>query len=620
MQLNISTDKKYIIIGIILLTFLVIIIKLFSLQVVNQSYKLSASNNVLRYIPQYPARGLIYDRNKELLVYNQAAYDILVLPRQVKPFDTLEFCQILGISNEQLKAGLKQARSYSTYKPSIIIKQIPYDVYAVFQEKLFKFPGFEVQPRTIRTYPKAIASHLLGYVGEVDDPIIKKNPYYQMGDYIGVNGIEKNYEEILRGKKGVNIYLVDVHNRIKGSYEEGRFDSTAVVGKDIVCTIDARLQEYGELLMTNKIGSIVALEPETGEVLAMVSSPSYDPELLVGRSRADNFKMLQTDTLKPIFNRALMALYPPGSTFKIVNGLIGLQEGVVFPLTKYSCYGGYTIGRGVGCHIHPTPLTLVQAIQASCNTYFCNVFRHIIDDPKYKSVEKGFSVWKEHVESFGFGNRMNIDLPHELRGSVPSISFYDRYFRKGGWNSLTILSLSIGQGELGTTPLQMANLAAVIGNHGHYFTPHIIKEIKGEPDIDPRFKVKHSTTIDSVWFNYIVEGMAQAVNGTPGSGSTARIAAIPNIEVCGKTGTAQNPHGEDHSVFIAFAPKDQPKIAIAVYIENAGFGATWAAPVASLMMEKYLTDTISRPWLEKYILDAKLLDRRAKKKKQQSME
>ncbi len=615
MQLNITTDKKYIISAIILVVFIVIIIKLFTLQVVNQSYKLSASNNVLRYIPQYPARGLIFDRNGKLLVYNQAAYDILVIPRQVEAFDTIEFCQILGISTEQLKLGLKQAKAYSTYKPSILIKQLPADVYARFQEKLFKFSGFEVQPRTLRTYPGEFAAHLLGYVGEVDDQLIKKDSYYQMGDYIGINGIEKSYEEELRGKKGVNIYLVDVHNRIKGSYEDGKYDSVAVVGKNIVTTIDAGLQEYGEQLMKNKIGSVVAIEPSTGEVLAMVSSPAYDPELLVGRNRTENFKILQNDTLKPIFNRALMALYPPGSTFKVVNALIGLQEGVVYPTTRYGCSGRYPIGRGVGCHIHPSPLTLIQAIQNSCNTYFCYVFRNIIDDPDYKSVEKGFTVWKDHVESFGYGNKLNIDLPNELRGLVPSINFYDRYFRKGGWNSLTIISLAIGQGELGTTPLQMANLATTIANRGYYFTPHIIKEIKGETDIDPRFKVSHSTTIDSTWFSYIVEGMDLAVNGPAGSGSTARIAAIPNIEVCGKTGTSQNPHGEDHSVFIAFAPKDNPRIAMAVYVENAGFGATWAAPIASLMIEKYLTDTISRPWLEKYILDAKLLDRRAKKHK-----
>lgn len=615
MPLNITTDKKYIISSIILIVFIVILIKLFMLQIVEQSYKLSASNNVLRYIPQYPARGLIYDRNGNLIVCNQAAYDIMVIKNEVKAFDTTEFADILGITKEQIKASfiqIKRVKGYSPYKPSVFLKQISGKTYAVLQEKLYKFPGFDVHPRTLRTYPDKMAGHLLGYVGEVDEDMIAKNPYYQLGDYIGINGLEKSYEKELRGKKGMNIYMVDVKNRIKGSYENGLYDTAAVVGKDIVCTIDAKLQAFGEKLMANKIGSIVAIEPNTGEVLAMVSSPTYDPELLVGRDRTTNYRILQNDTLKPIFNRSLMALYPPGSTFKVVNGLIGLQEGTVFPETRYGCAGGYPIGRGVGCHIHPSPLSFTQAIQMSCNTYFCYVFRSIVDKPAFGSVENGFSIWKKHVESFGFGNRLNIDLPNELRGLVPSVNFYDRYFHKGGWNSLTIISLSIGQGELGTTPLQMANLSTIIANRGYYFSPHVVKEIKGSEGIDPKFTTKHYTTIDSTWFNYIVQGMDMAVNGGPGG--TAVNAALPNIRICGKTGTAQNPHGADHSVFIAFAPKDNPKIAIAVYIENAGFGGTWASPIASLMIEKYLADSISRPDLEKYIKDAVLLDRHARKK------
>lgn len=585
------------------------------LQIVEQSYKLSASNNVLRYIPQYPARGLIYDRKGSLIVYNQAAYDLMVVKNQVKAFDTTELAKILEISYEQVKDGftqIKRVKGYSPYKPSVFLKQISAKTYAVLQEKLYQFPGFEVHPRTLRSYPHKMAGHLLGYVGEVDDDVINKNPYYQLGDYIGINGLEKSYEKELRGSKGVSIYMVDVHNRIKGSYENGLYDSAAVVGNDIICTIDANLQEYGEKLMTNKIGSIVAIEPKTGEVLAMVSSPSYDPELLVGRDRTTNYRFLQNDTLKPIFNRALMALYPPGSTFKIVNGLIGMQEEVVYPTTRYGCAGGFPIGRGVGCHIHPSPLSFTQAIQMSCNTYFCYVFRSIIDKSIFGSVENGFSDWKKHVESFGFGKKLGIDLPNELRGIVPSVSFYDRYFRKGGWNSLTIISLAIGQGELGTTPLQMSNLATVIANRGYYYSPHVVKEVKGTNGIDPKFTEKHYTTIDSTWFNYVVEGMDMSVNG--GAGGTGLIAALPKIRVCGKTGTAQNPHGADHSVFIAFAPKDDPKIAIAVYVENAGFGGTWAAPIASLMIEKYLTDSIARPDLEKLMFESKLLDRHANKK------
>ncbi|HQB77817.1 MAG TPA: penicillin-binding protein 2 [Tenuifilaceae bacterium] len=616
MPLNISTDKKFIIAGIMALVFVVIIVKLFLLQVIDPSYKLSASNNVLRYVTQYPARGLIYDRNGELLVYNQAAYDLMVAPNQLSKFDSTDFCNILGITRESLEKGLKDAKRYSYYKPSIFLKQISAETYAVLQEKLFKFPGFYVQPRTLRTYPRKTAGHLLGYVGEVDDNIMKSNPYYQLGDYLGISGLEKSYEEELRGRKGVSIYLVDVHNRIKGSYADGKYDSTAVLGKDITSTLDADLQEYGEQLMRNKLGSVVAIEPATGEVLAMISSPTYDPDLLVGRARTTNYRTLQADTLNPLFNRSIMALYPPGSTFKIVNALIGLEEGIVAPTTKYSCDGGYRVGRGVGCHSHPSPLDLVHAIQASCNTYFCHVFRNILDNSAYKSIEVGFTKWKGHVESFGFGNKLNIDLPNELRGIVPSISFYDRYFRKGGWSSLTIISLSIGQGELGTTPLQMANMTAAIANRGYYYTPHVVKKVGNDTIVDSRFKIKHYTSVDSTWFGYLVDGMDLAVNGAPGSGSTARIAAIDGITVCGKTGTAQNPHGNDHSVFVAFAPKENPKIAIAVYVENAGFGATWAAPIASLMIEKYLKDSIApnRIWLEQRMLDAVILDRRAKKK------
>jgi penicillin-binding protein 2 len=611
---NITTDRRNIISGILIVAFLVIVIRLFFLQIVNESYKLSASNNVLRYITQYPARGLVYDRNGNLLVSNKAAYDLMVIPRQLSKFDTTEFCQILSISKEAVRASIREARVFSMYKPSIFLKQISSETYAVLQEKLYKYSGFYVQPRTLRTYPRNIASHLLGYVGEVNEKTIKNNSYYQMGDYIGISGIESSYEEELRGRKGVNVYLVDVHNRIKGSYALGRFDTTALLGSNLICSIDAQLQEYGEQLMQNKYGGIVAIEPSTGEVLSMISSPTYNPELLVGRERTANFRLLDSDSLKPLFNRALMALYPPGSTFKIVNALIGLQEGVVRPETRYSCDGGYRVGRGVGCHSHPSPLDLIHSIQASCNTYYCHVFRNIIDNKKLGGVEKGFTVWKNHVESFGFGKKLNIDQPNELAGTVPTISFYNRYFRKGGWSSLTIISLSIGQGELGTTPLQMANLAATIANRGHYFTPHLVKGIEGQQGISPRFAIPHYSSVDSTWFNYVVEGMDGAVNGEPGSGSTARIAAIPGITVCGKTGTSQNPHGNDHSVFIAFAPKENPKIAIAVYVENAGFGATWAAPIASLMIEKYLSGAVTRTWLEQRILEANLLDRRAKKK------
>ncbi len=590
------------------MVFLVVVIRLFHIQVIDRSYRMSASNNVLRYITQYPARGLIYDRNGEILVHNQAAYDLMVVPMQVSPFDTTEFCSIIGISKQQLKNSLREARRHSSFRPSPLVKQLSAQNYAVLQEKLFKYPGFYVQPRTLRAYPRDVAAHLLGYVGEVDDRIINNNSYYSMGDYIGISGLERAYEDELRGKKGVSVYLVDVHNRIKGSYGEGRYDTVAVLGSNIRTTIDVNLQEYGEQLMQNKIGGIVAIEPSTGEVLSMISSPTYDPDLLVGRPRTTNFRILERDTIKPLFNRALMAMYPPGSTFKIVNALIGLQEGTVSPRTKYTCDGGYHIGKGVGCRHHISPTDLIQSIQVSCNTYYCHVFRNIIDKPSLGGVEQGFTVWKNHVESFGFGKKLNIDQPNELAGIVPSVSFYDRYFRKGGWNSLTILSLAIGQGELGTTPLQMANMTAAIANKGFYYTPHLVKGIGGESLKEPRFSIPNYTTIDSVWYSYVIEGMDMAVNGGPGS--TARAAAISGITVCGKTGTSQNPHGKDHSVFVAFAPKENPQIAIAVYVENAGFGSTWAAPIASLIIEKYLTGEVKRTWLEQRMLNAVLLDRR----------
>lgn len=608
-----SHNRQYIIIGIFILIFLAIVLRLFSLQVVDHSYRLSASNNVLRYVTQYPARGLVYDRNGELLVYNQAAYDLMVIPRQTLPFDTTEFCEILEITKEQVDQRLSRAKEHSSFRPSIFLKQVSAQTYARLQEKLFKFPGFYVQPRTLRAYPHQIGSHFLGYVGEVNERTINEDPYYKMGDYIGISGLEAAYEEELRGKKGVNVYLVDVHNRIKGSYAEGRYDTLAVLGKDLITSIDLQLQQYGEELMQNKIGGVVALEPATGEILAMISSPNYDPNLLVGRPRTENFRNLEADTLKPLFNRSVMALYPPGSTFKVVNALIGLQEGVVVPQTQYSCDGRYRVGRGVGCHYHFSPTDLVSSIQVSCNTYYCHVFRNIIDQSAQGNVEEGFTIWKKHVESFGFGKKINIDQPNELAGIVPSIEFYDRYFRKGGWNSLTLISLAIGQGELGTTPLQMANMTSAIANRGWYHTPHFVKAIDNQPDIDPAYLVKNYTTIDSVWYNYVVEGMYLAVNGEPGSGSTARIAAIPGIDVCGKTGTSQNPHGKDHSVFVAFAPKDNPQIAVAAYIENAGWGASWAAPIASLMIEKYLTGEVKRRWLEQHITNAILIEGREKK-------
>lgn len=605
---NIYENRKYVFGALLFLVVIIFIGKLFSLQVLDKSYQSTANRNVLRYIMQYPARGLIYDRTGELLVYNEAIYDLMVSPNLLEEFDTSVFCDILEITHEDVHNRLQNAKAYSYYTSSPFLKQISSETYAVLQEKLYRFPGFFVQPRPIRKYSKNIAGHALGYVGEVDERAIKSNPFYKMGDYIGISGIEKTYEEVLRGEKGVNVYMVDVHNRIKGSYQDGRKDRPAIVGTNIISTLDADLQEYGEKLMVNKIGSIVAIEPSTGEILALVSSPTYNPSRLLGRGRSKVFETLRTDTLEPLFNRPLMATYPPGSTFKVINGLIGLQEKVIFRKTEFYCYGGYTSGRiHVGCHNHDTPLNLPEAIQNSCNAYFCNVFRRILDNPVYPSVREGYNSWRDHVLSFGFGQKLESDFAFELKGFVPMESYYDRYYGKTGWSSLTVLSLAIGQGELGITPLQMANMTAAIANHGYYFTPHIIKEIEGETIIDERFYSKHITTIDSVYFPIIIDGMDKAVNDSLGSGSTARIARINDITVCGKTGTAENPHGEDHSIFVAFAPKDNPKIALSVYVENGGFGATYAAPIASLMVEKYLKREITRQWLENYILETDLI-------------
>jgi len=599
--MNLFTVRKFIVAGIIVLVGIVYVVRLFSLQVLDTSYKFSADSNTRRIKILYPARGLIYDRNREILVYNEAAYDLMVNPSQLQDFDTTDFCNILEIDREEVIRRIEEVRKYSLHKPSVFMKQISSVTYAILQEKLYKFPGFFVQTRTLRKYPKDIAAHALGYVGEVDENIIESDPYYQMGDYIGVSGIEKSYENILRGEKGRKIFLVDVYNREKGSYQGGRNDRPAVVGTNVISSLDAALQEYGEYLMTQFRGSIVALEPSTGEVLALVTMPNYSPGMLVGRSRGNNYKKLSEDTLKPLFNRALMAQYPPGSTFKTVNGLIGLQEGVITPYTEYYCDMGYYQGTiRVGCHAHSSPLDFVHGIQNSCNAYFTYVYRRILNDPKFEQVEDAFRNWREYLISFGFGTVLETDFMNELKGLVPTVEYYDNIYGKGHWNFLTVRSLAIGQGELGITPLQMANLSAIIANRGFYYIPHIVKEIENEQTIDQRFFIKHYVNIDSIHFEKVVEGMELAVNG--GGGSTAWRARMNNIIVCGKTGTAQNPHGEDHSIFIAFAPKVDPQIAVSVYVENGGFGNIWGAPIASLMIEKYLTDSISRPALEDYVL------------------
>jgi penicillin-binding protein 2 len=596
-------NRKYMVMGLIIIAAVALIIRLFIIQVVKDTYRLSADNNVLRYVTQYPARGLIYDRYGSLVVSNQAAYDLMVVPAQTAKLDTMTFCNDLGISIEVFRDRIKAAKIYSRRAPSVFLKQISMETYAKFQEKLFTYPGFYVQPRTLRKYSRPVAAHLLGYVSEVDEALIKKDPYYKTGDYIGKLGIEEAYEKDLRGRRGVKIFMVDVYSRLKGSYANGGMDTVAEHGSDIISGLDLDLQEYGEKLMQNKTGSIVAIEPESGEILALVSSPNYDPGLLVGRVRSENFARLQADTIfKPLFNRAFMASYPPGSTFKPINGLIGLQEKVIVPSTKFSCNQGYLF---VGCHIHSSPLDLEGGIMNSCNAYFCQTYRRILENPAYGSVAQAYEKWKSYLNEFGFGRKLGSEFVNELSGLIPSSSYFDRYYGKNGWKALTVISMAIGQGEIGTTPLQMANMTAAIANRGYYFTPHIVKSIGDDHKIDPRFTVRHQISIDSVNFEEIIKGMAAAVNGGPGA--TATVAALDSIIVCGKTGTAQNPHGDDHSVFIAFAPKDHPKIAIAVYVENSGFGATYAAPVASLMIEKYLRRRITNKPMEQRMLELNLI-------------
>ncbi len=594
MRLNPYSERKSTVIMIFVIAGLIFVLRLFIIQIVDNSYTLSANNNVLRYITDYPSRGLIYDRNGELLVYNEATYDLLVVPRLAKKTDTAELCRLLNINNSIYLKKLKEAKSYSYYKASIFEKELSKETYGFLQEKLYRFPGFFVQTRTLRHYPKPIAAHTLGYIGEVNPEFINKNKYYKQGDYIGISGIEKYYEEILRGKRGLRIVMVDVFNREKGKYQAGVYDTLAVKGNDIQLSIDLALQQYGEKLMQGKTGSIVAIEPSTGQILALVSSPAYDPNLLVGRERSKNYLLLEKDKSKPLFNRALMAKYPPGSTFKLVNALIGEQEQVLFPNTTYSCEAGYSFGGlTVKCHKHSSPLDLKQSVQYSCNAYYCKAFRSIIDNRKYRNTEEGYFKWYNYVLSFGFGKKFNSDLSYESTGNVPTIKYYDRYHGKRRWNSLTVISLAIGQGELGTTPVQLANLSAIIANRGFYYIPHLIRTIESDNKIDKKFLVKHSTGIEEKYFELVVDGMEDVVEG-----GTGRVARIDSLKICGKTGTAQNPHGEDHSIFIAFAPKLNPKIAICVVVENAGFGATYAAPIASLMIEKYIHRKISRQELE----------------------
>jgi len=598
--------KTKLLIGLAVVTS-VLLGKVFYIQIINDKYKEDASNNSMVYDYIYPARGVIYDRNGEILVGNQVCYDILVTPREVTPFDTAALAKTLNISEDFIRERMAYYRKYRTrigYQTLTFVKQVSVERYMAFAEQQYLFNGFKSQTRSIREYPFNAGGNLLGYISEVDADFLKSHPEgYRAGDYVGKTGLEAAQEENLRGSKGYHIRLRDSKNRVQKAYDNGLSDKPAEPGKNIVTTIDAHLQQYGQELMAGKIGSVVAIEPSTGEILAMVSSPGIDVDVLA--DIGSHWTELSKDPNKPMFNRTVMASYPPGSVFKLINGLIGLQEGVLKPEYSYPCNSGYyySTNHKLGCHAHASPLNFYSAVATSCNGYFCYVLKNILENPKYDNIGDALDMWHRYVESFGFGRKLESDFPSELGGSIPSANYYNKLYGKGRWRFPTIVSLSIGQGEIGATPLQIANLAATMANRGHYYIPHLVKDSENVT-IDAKYHQKQYTMVDSVYFVDAVQGMKMAVNGGGSAGGTAFAAAIPGIEVCGKTGTAQNPHGKDNSVFICFAPADNPKIAIAAYVENAGFGATWALPVASLMVEKYLTGQISpeREYLESRLL------------------
>lgn len=587
----------------------IIVARLFWIQIVDEKYKINADNNAMVYSVVYPTRGLIIDRNGEILVSNDIAYDLMVTPSETEAFDTTALCGILGVGPEYVRDKMneyKANRRKIGFRSVAFMKKLSPEKFALFSEQEYRFPGFHGQARTIRKYPFQAGGSLLGYVSEVDADYIKRHKgEYKAGDYAGKTGIEATCEKTLKGEKGYKIYLRNAHNKIESGYKDGEYDKAAIPGNDINTTIDAWLQQYSEKLMEGKAGSIVAIEPSSGEILALVSSPVIKVEQLADIGAYYN--ELANDPMKPMFNRAVQSSYPPGSIFKLINGLIGLQEGVFAPSTKYPCTKGYHFGSNkVGCHDHESPIDFTDAIKMSCNAYFCYVFRGILENPEYPSVQAAFGKWEKYVKSFGLGSPLGSDIPAETGGNVPSTSYYDKLYGKNRWRATTVISLAIGQGELGCTPLHMANLCATVANRGYYYTPHLIKDSEGYA-IEDRYKERHYTLIDTSLFPLVIDGMYQAVNG--GKGATAGAAAVEGLDICGKTGTAENPHGKDHSVFVCFAPKDDPKIAVAVYVENGGWGGAWAAPIASLVVEKYLRGEISesRKSLEERIINGKLI-------------
>lgn len=582
--------RRFIIQGLIFLMLLLLAARLFYIQIIDKSYRISAANNVIREITVYPSRGLIYDRQNQILVQNNPVYDLMVIYHDIEPFDTLALCQMIHLDKAVLLRKLAQAKKTSPLRGFLIEKQLSAETYASLQERLFQYPGFYVQNRSLRKYPHASSAHVLGYIGEVNSAHIRKGQgYYRSGDYIGINGLEHAYESVIRGKRGIRRILVDARNQEKGAFKNGKYDTLALQGQPITSSLDLRIQKLGEELLQNKMGSIVAIEPQTGEILAFVSAPYYDPNRLVGRVRNKNYKILQKDALKPLFNRPIQAQYPPGSIFKSVMALIALQAEAIDLNTIFVCTGKAYVGRArMGCdHVHGK-VNLITAIQKSCNVYFAYAFQRLIDFNKTHAPKDNYAMWHQRVSAFGAGQKLGVDIPSENKGVLASKSYYDKLYR-GSWSASTVLSLSIGQGEMGLTPLQMANIVAILANRGYYYRPHLVTSIGKNKYTDPLFKKKISVEIDSNYFNPVIEGMSLAVKA-----GTAWRARLKDIEIAGKTGTVQNPHGENHATFFGFAPKEQPKIAIAVFVENAGYGSKWAAPIASMMIEKYLKDTVSK--------------------------
>ena len=588
-------NRKYVIGGVATLIVVIYIIRLFTLQITSDDYKKSADSTAFLKKVEFPSRGVISDRNGKLLVYNQPSYDIMVVMNEANGrLDTLDFCQALGISKEEFDRRMATMKDrnrnpgYSRFTQQLFMSQLSDKDFSIFQEKMYRFPGFYVQKRSVRQYQYNMGAHILGDVAEVSPADIEEDEYYQPGDYIGKLGVERSYEKQLRGEKGMQILLRDAHGRIQGRYQNGAFDKRPIPGKNLTLSIDYELQALGERLMEGKIGSIVAIEPSTGEVLCMVSSPSYDPRLMVGRERSKNHKILSQDVWKPLLNRSIMGLYPPGSTFETSQGLTFLSEGIITPSTPYPCGHGFNFkGLHVGCHGHAAPLPLVPALSTSCNGFFCWGLYHMINTniSKYGSVQNAMNTWRDYMVSMGFGYKLGIDLPGEKRGLIPNAQFYDKAY-KGSWNGLTVISIAIGQGEVLLTPLQIANLGATIANRGYYYVPHVVRKVQGEA-LDTTFTRRHFTKANREAYEYIVKGMRSSAMG-----GTCKELSRHSFVPCGKTGTAQN-RGHDHSVFMGFAPMDNPKIAVAVYVENGGWGATYGVPIGGLIMEQFINGKLS---------------------------